>query len=444
MMTRRKLLWSLGLAAPLVSLSGSVAFWNSRSARRSSGSEMATSSALLHTRLAARAAAEGELVRAREDATVALAEVPGHAPALFVLACIALEAGDFREARDVIVRLRALAPEQPELLILERLLAHRQSESPAGWGQAFLEAWVERGRPELQESVLLPDARFASLEEPELESAWNRASSSRARLAVALLFPNPSEARTRWVLQQVPELDEPALLVAAFDLLSDKRLAASFRQEAAPVLRQHFAQLAEASPRAMQLRLLQLVAGTEGSVPLGTQEVDALEAISVLPIWKDDSFTPQFLETRRCLKELAVPGASGAAFAVTERALGHRAVLLLLRRAAATQEHLSEDMRRGVGRMLWRIGSRLAEQSSLLEHTVGASLMASGAASMRHGRNQREAFAREDEMHAAVMTSLRAALDRWPLRSLTEQLLESRARSEVTWLRAFVGRATLP
>jgi hypothetical protein len=43
---------------------------------------------------------------------------------------------------------------------------------------------------------------------------------------VALLFPNPSEARTRWVLQQVPELDEPALLVAAFDLLSDKRLRA--------------------------------------------------------------------------------------------------------------------------------------------------------------------------------------------------------------------------
>jgi len=42
------------------------------------------------------------------------------------------------------------------------------------------------------------------------------------------------------------------------------------------------------------------------------------------------------------------------------------------------------------------------------------------------------------------MSSLRAALDRWPLRSLTEHLLESRARSEVSWLRAFVGKSTLP
>jgi hypothetical protein len=110
----------------------------------------------------------------------------------------------------------------------------------------------------------------------------------------------------------------------------------------------------------------------------------------------------------------------------------------------AQAERLSEDERRRMGRMLWLIGSRLTEQSSLLEHTVGAMLMASGAGSLRHGRDQREAFAREDDMHAAVMTSLRAALGRWPLRSLSEQLLESRARSEVAWLRAFVGKGALP
>jgi hypothetical protein len=366
------------------------------------------------------------------------------ARALLVLACSALEAGELHEARDVIVRLRALAPEHPEPWILEKLLVHRERGNPEGWGQAFLEGWMERGRPDLQESVLLPEASFAGLEELELESAWRRATSSRARLSMALLFPNPSEARIRQVLQMLPELDDPALLVAAFDLLTDKRLATELRQEAAPVLRQQLSRLAEASPGSMRFRLLQLLAGTDGTVPLGPQELDVLEAISVLPTWKNDSFTRQFLETRRCLKELAVPGASGVAFVVAERALGHRAVLLLLRRAEATREHLSEDVFRRMGRMLWRIGSRLTEQSSLLEHTVGASLMASAAASMRHGRDQREAFARGDALHEAVMSSLRTALDRWPLRSLTEQLLESRARSEVTWLRAFVGKATLP
>ncbi|MCY1079674.1 hypothetical protein [Archangium lansingense] len=212
------------------------------------------------------------------------------------------------------------------------------------------------------------------------------------------------------------------------------------RKEAVPVLRQRFTQLAGSYPQAMRLRLFHLLAGTERDESLDPQELDQLEAISVLPTWKEDSFTRPFLESRRGLKEMAVPGSGGAAFAIAERALGHRGVSLLLRRAAATRERLSEDERRRMGRMLWRIGSQLTEQSSLLEHTM----VASGAGSLLHGRNQREAFAREDEMHAAVMTSLRAALDRWPLRSLSEQLLESRARSEVTWLRAFVGKGALP
>jgi hypothetical protein len=442
-MTRRKLLWYLGLAAPLVTGMGGFAFWRSMSSRQSLVAVPSTN-ALLHTRLAARAAVDGELGRARQDVAVALTEMPEHVPALLVLACISLEVGELPAARDAIARLRAVAPEQPEPRLLEKLLENRQRESPVGWGQAFLEAWMELGRPDLQGSLLLPDSMSVAFDEAEVENSWNRAPSSRARLTLALLLPHPSEERARWVLQQVPGLDDSALLVAAFDLLTDKRLPVSFRGEVTPVLRQRLAQLAEASPRAMQLRLLHLVAGSEGDAPLGPRELDALESISVLPAWKETSFTRTFLEARELLSAMGVPGSGHAAFVVAERALGHRGVLLLLRRAAATRERLSEDESRGVGRMLWRIGSRLAEQSSLLEHSVGTSLMASGATSMRHGRNQREAFAREDEVHAAVMTSLRAALDRWPLRSLTEQLLESRARSEVTWLRAFVGRATLP
>nr|WP_158502223.1 hypothetical protein [Vitiosangium sp. GDMCC 1.1324] len=369
---------------------------------------------------------------------------PDHLPALLVLACIALEMGELRDAQEVIVRLRAMAPEQPEPRLLEKLLSERQRPVPVGWGQAFLEAWTQLGRPDLQRSLLLPDSTSVGLDAPALERAWNRTSSSRARLTLALLFPAPSEVHARWILQQVPELDDSALLVAVSDLLTDNRLVASLRQEAASVLRQRLARLAETCPRTMQLRLVQLMAGTERDVPLGPQEMDVLEAISVLPAWKEDSFTRSFLEARRCLTEMAVPDASGAAFAVAERTLGHRFVLRLLWRAAATREQLIEDERRRVGRMLWRIGSRLAEQSSLLERSVGTSLMSSGATSMRHGGDQRAAFAHEDDMHLAVMTSLRAALDRWPLRSLTEQLLESRARSEVTWLRAFVGKAALP
>ena len=428
---------------PLAILVGGFGFWRTRSVRATQASSSPPSGGS-HTLLAARAAAEGDLGLARQEITAALAETPDHASALLVLACISLEAGALQEAREVIFRLRTLAPAQPEPWLLQKLLENRQRASPLGWGQAFLDAWTGLGRPDLQGSRLLPETVLVTPEDPVLEEAWSRASSSRARFTLALVLPTLSEERARWGLQQVPVLDDSALLVGAFDMLSDKRLPASLRQEAAPVLRQRLAQLAETAPQAMWLRLFHLMAGTEGETPLGPRELDALESISVLPTWRDDAFMRTFLEARHRLQELAVPNSRGAAFLVAERTLGHRGALLLLKRAAATREQLAEDVRRRLGRMLWRMGSRLSEQSSLLETTVGALLMASGATSMRHGGDQRAAFAREDEVHAAVMTSLRAALDRWPLHSLQEELLQSRARSEVTWLRAFAGRASLP
>lgn len=236
-MTRRKLLWSLGVVTPLVTLTGGFALWKSRAAPRPPDSGLALSSARQHTRLATRAAAAGELERTREECTAALAEVPGHAPALIVLACTALEAGDLPAAQEVLVRLTALAPGQPELLILEKLLANQRRGTPAKGGR--------------------------------LHSA----------------FPG-------------------------------------------------------------------------GTAMLGGAGVARLHGC--------------------CLRG------------------------------------------------------------------GGADARPSRCAPAALARNQREAFAREDELHAAVMTSLRAALDRWPMRSLSEQSLESRARSEVAWLRAFVGKGALP
>jgi hypothetical protein len=365
----------VGLVAPLATLVGGFALWRTRVVRGAQASASPPSSGS-HPLLAARAAAEGDLGLARQEITAALAETPDHAPSLLVLACISLEAGALQEAREVIARLRTLAPAQPEPRLLQQLLENRERASPVGWGQAFLDAWTELGRPDLQGSRLLPETVLVTPEDPVLEEAWSRASSSRARFTLALVLPTLSEERVRWGLQQVPVLDDSALLVGAFDMLNDKRLPVSLRQEAAPVLRQRLAQLAETSPQAMWLRLFHLMAGTEAETPLGPQELDALESISVLATWRDDAFMRTFLEARHRLKELAVPNSSGAAFLVAERTLGHRGALLLLKRAAATREQLAEDVRRRLGRMLWRMGSRLSEQSSLLETTVGAQLAA--------------------------------------------------------------------
>ncbi|MGZ3461372.1 MAG: hypothetical protein ACXU86_23015, partial [Archangium sp.] len=135
----------------------------------------------------------------------ALADAPGDAPTLLVLACIELEENHLPEAQEVIARLRASAPERPEPKLLEKLLASRQEARSSGWARAFLEAWMELGRPNIRRDSLLPDTDVLSPEDPDAEeAAWRRTSSTPVRLTLTLALPQVSEERARWLLQQVP------------------------------------------------------------------------------------------------------------------------------------------------------------------------------------------------------------------------------------------------
>lgn len=76
--------------------------------------------------------------------------------------------------------------------------------------------------------------------------------------------------------------------------------------------------------------------------------------------------------------------------------------------------------------------------------TVGLLLMELGAEDMGHGGSLAHVYARQEELSAAIRASYQVALERWPLHSLLEEMVESRARNEVAWLRAFLGKTTLP
>jgi hypothetical protein len=256
---------------------------------------------------------------------------------------------------------------------------------------------------------------------------------------------NLSEEKARWLLQQLPTLDEPALLAAVSDTLSHHTaLPPAFRQEATPALRQRLARLVETHPHSMQPRLLLLLVGTEAHTPFSARELEELDALSTLPSWRDTSYTRTFQEARRHLRELGVHTPTERALLVAGRSTGSSSALLLLRRAEATSKQLSEDERRWMGRMLWRIGSHLSESSSYLEHTVGLLLMESGAEDLNDRCGESEASARQDELSASVLASYKAALDRWPLPSLQAEMEEARARHEVNWLLTWLGKTTLP
>jgi hypothetical protein len=366
------------------------------------------------------------------------------AQALLVRACQALEESRWDEAQEAISRLRTTAPSRPEPLLLEKLLAQRRALLAPGWGKAFLQAWGELGRPDLQDSPLLPPAPAFRADGPALiTQAWLHAS-DEARPTLLLITAALSEEQARWLLQRAATLKQTALLVA---LLDPRRLSLypeALRAEVRAALLRRLEQLTPGSSGAMLPRLTLLLSGTHGEAPFEARELEVLETLATLASWRETSFFESFSQARDQLREAAVPEASARAFSVAEQTVGTGVALLLLKRAERSWAGLPWEEQRQLGRVLWRIGQRMVEASSLLEHSVGTLLMELGAERMEQSCDQSHALARDETVREGLRASLKARVERWPLPSLLEDLESSRARDELRWLRAFTGHAGLP
>ena len=198
-------------------------------------------------------------------------------------------------------------------------------------------------------------------------------------------------------------------------------------------------QLVEMSPQVMQPRLLLLWAEAPEWAALSQRELEALEGIMVLPTWKDTSFTRTFLEARTNLNEAGIPNPGEGAFAVALWSNTHWATFLLMKRAESTRSQLLPAARHRLGRILWNIGARLNQQSTVLERMTGFQLMVAGATDMGDGV-ERERVHREMSAASELFnTAAQAGLERWPLPSLWEEVAEARARGEWDHLRELAG-----
>ena len=172
--------------------------------------------------------------------------------------------------------------------------------------------------------------------------------------------------------------------------------------------------------------------------------MERLEAIAALPQWKATSFWQTFLEARRHLKDAGTPYPSMGAYQVALWSNTHGATYLLAKRAEVTRKQLLPGARHRLGRILWTIGSRLSEQSTVMEHLVGLQLMEQGAADLGN-EEERERVSRLSEAARTLRNaSDMAAPERWPLPSLWEEVAEARARDEWTHRREFAHPFTLP
>lgn len=395
---------------------------------------------VLLTESAAQAITEGDFALARRLIEEALAQAPLHAPALLLQACVALETGDNQMAEGALTRLKSAAPGRVEAEFLQRLLAHRTRAPGLGWRQGFLRAWVELGRPNFLDSpLLLPEVELPKTRELIPMDAWERAEATSVRLALVLARSTLPKKSARWLVEQLPALEDAALVQAASVALLQSELPPALHAEARAVVRRRLTRLVEASPGVMQPRLLLLWAEAPEWAALSEQELEALEAIATLPAWKATSFNRTFLEARTSLKEAGIANPGMGAFGVALWSNTHWAPYLLARRAESTRSQLLPGARHRIGRILWNVGARLSQQSTILEHVTGLQLMRAGATDMGDDMERERVDGLISEASAMFTAADQAALERWPLPSLWEEVAEASARGEWDHIREFAG-----
>jgi hypothetical protein len=106
-----------------------------------------------------------------------------------------------------------------------------------------------------------------------------------------------------------------------------------------------------------------------------------------------------------------------------------------------SREHLSPEELRRLGEALWRLGSHVAAESTLLERLLGLQVMQVGAIVLKDEDRLQKAETQTMEAQASWRALRAAAPGRWPLHSLGVSLLEASMHDEVAYIRRFLPMA---
>ena len=321
---------------------------------------------------------------------------------------------------------------------------HRKHEPSSGWLPAFLAAWGDVGRPDFEAQHLLAEMSLEADERGWLEELWRASSSIPTRRVLALASQPPGLEQAEWLLQQLPALEDVALFIAALNVLSHETLPAEFLARARAALHRQLSRFSGRHPRSMQLRLLSYLQGTSEEEPLTRADLEALDDISALSLWRETSLADTFLSARQLLRETGLPSAGRHAFTLATLSIRDPGSYLLRKRAAATRRGLAPGARHPLGHIFSNVGARMAENSSLLERTLGLLMVQQGAEDAEDPVAMQKAAALLEELYSAQAAWRRAAAGQWPLHSLMEELVEARARDENALMRTFMAHPQVP
>jgi len=357
----------------------------------------------------------------------------------FAQTCSALDAGDLDGAARHLRALREKNPELPEAVLLESLLALRRERPALGWHEAFIQAWNNVGRPDLSDSALLKEA-FSSAPPAAKEHELRKAPSEEDPLFTLSL--DPSASRGRLILRHLRELDPPELIFAADYFLEHESLPATLRTQASKALRARLSELTVSSPRAMQYPALLLMEGSSPEVPFTPEELQALEAIATLPDWRETDFHVLYERLASRFQAAGHTQPTHAAFSVAVSALATRPAYLLFKRTEASREVLSQEQLRRLGEALWSIGSRMAQESTLLERMLATRMMVDGAQLVGDEARAQQAAELRDKARNAANAMHQAVPERWSLRALNSAHVDAMVRDEMGYMFRFLPPAS--
>ncbi|MFY2564384.1 tetratricopeptide repeat protein [Corallococcus terminator] len=384
-------------------------------------------------------ARSGNEMEAQKELALALKEAPKNASALFVQTCLFLEQGALPKAEQSLKRLRAVAAREPEVAILASLVEQRRRQPKLDWRDAFLDAWVQAGRPHFAESRLLRRPPSSSRDgKPELEAAWEHTESSEVRLILALsggMFKGPD---LEWLATHLDDVKDPVLLRAAFEhFMTAAPRHPEALAKARTTLKPRLQQLAAEAPQEMQLRLLLLLENTDLRAPLTREELTELERIASLPDFRAAATLPMYTEAVRLLTLAKVPLPQSSGFSSIMGLLALTGPHRLTQRALFSDTLPPPDRQR-LGRALVAIGKRLSEESMLVEYRVGLRMVMQGADLLEDAKLQTELATVQGEALKLSLVMPPQRMELWPLPSLQRAWTTASLENEREHLRAFL------
>ncbi|CAM4132430.1 tetratricopeptide repeat protein [Corallococcus exiguus] len=379
----------------------------------------------------------GDLARARLELSKVLEEAPGHPGALKVQTCVLLEQGALEEAAQAVARLQSLTPGQPEIAVLAALVEQRSQTPAPGWREALLQAWNRVGRPDLTEAEPFPAPLPGTT--AFVEQVWERTQSPEVRFT-AMLADGASDARQQWLAAHVAELEDPELLLTAYEYFlprSGEDALADVRRQARETLRRKLEPLTSRMSES-EGPLLLLLGESAKEAPLTQEDIPALERIAALPRFRRTSLAQAYADAKQRLELAAVTAPPLRLLQAAVASMVTDAALILWRRVEATKDRLSAEDRVRLGQTVFTLGARIAEGSTLLERMVGLRQMEQGAEWM--GDVEKLAEVKRELEHGRAVAHASSALqvDSWPLPSLHRAWLQASLDDEWKSLSALV------